>query len=304
MKNNYIFKIMTLHDLYVQFIENNQENRDVFSRIKYLDTSLQSKEVVFCYFDKNKIIVSLVLEKDTIYDNIFYNKFIAVDPSYARQGLAKKLIEEQFIYVKNENGSLINSKYSPQGFMYIKKYIDLYANLYKVNSYEFGTDEKLVLEDSNLKNKIKCTLLISPPGGGKTTWIKNNASTQEDIYDDISVNKNALSEIDKSIREKRDILIADVNLCDHNILKKAWQTLLNIADNNNMGVNFQNIVFLGEKEEYLNNIIARNDARNVKASLERFYPLLDNLITQQFIGDFYKVKVFKNSLKLSNNNKV
>ena len=70
-----------------------------------------------------------------------------------------------------------------------------------------------------------------------------------------------------------------------------------------MGINFENIIFLGEKQDYLNNIIARNDERNVIASLERFYPLLDDLISQQFIGNFYKVKVFKNSLKLSNNHK-
>lgn len=304
MKNNYMFKIMTLDEIYTQFIQKNVENENIFSSIKFLDKSLQFKEIVFCFLDKNKIIALLGLDQDNIENNLFHNKFISVDPLYTDQGLAKKLIEEQFIYIKNKRGLLINSKYYHQDFLYIKKYVDLYSLLYKVKVQDFGIDEKIEMQETKLKDEINCTFLISPPGGGKTTWIKNNSSNKEDIYDDISLNKNAIKEISISIREKRNLLIGDVNLCDYDILKKAWQTLLRIGDEEKIEVIFKNIVFLGEKEDYLNNIILRNDSRNVKSSLDRFHPLLANLISKQFIGEFCKVEVFKSALKLGNTNKL
>ena len=119
-------------------------------------------------------------------------------------------------------------------------------------------------------NKLYCTLLISPPGGGKSTWLANH--NYDLFFDDMSVLPNGLKDFSEQIKANQQVAIADINFCDYEILKKAWGKLREIAEKKGLDVEFKHVVFIGEKEQYFKNVETRNDGRNVKASIERFYP--------------------------------
>lgn len=125
-------------------------------------------------------------------------------------------------------------------------------------------------------DKIYCTLLISPPGGGKSTWLKTN---QYDLaFDDMSVLPNGLKDFAAQIKANQQVAIADINLCDYEILKKAWEKLSEIAESKYLYIEFSHVLFIGEKQQYFKNVDTRNDGRNVKASIERFYPHIQELV--------------------------
>lgn len=125
-------------------------------------------------------------------------------------------------------------------------------------------------------NKIYCNLLVSPPGGGKSTWLRTH---QYDlVFDDMSVLPSGLKDFEEQIKANQQVAIADINFCDYEILKKAWGKLSEIAKNKNLNIEFSHILFIGEKQQYFKNVDTRNDGRNVKASIERFYPHIQKLV--------------------------
>lgn len=279
MKKNNTFKILTLKKLHENYLKD-EKNKDVFQRLKYLDTSLRADDLMFCIFDDKKLVAVLGLEKKK--ENIFINQYVCVDPEYRQQGFATYLLEQQIIYVKKNDGVFINSRYSPEGKKYIKKYIDLYGQYYNVIINEF--DEKEIRKFQS-ESVIECTLVISPPGGGKTTWIKNHEENFSLILDDISLNKNALHEIEECVSKNESFVIGDINLCDYEILKRSWQTLFKIGNKYKKEISIHHVVLTGDKQTYLNNIKYRDDGRNVLASFERFYPRVLELKEKNFISD-------------------
>jgi hypothetical protein len=148
---------------------------------------------------------------------------------------------------------------------------------------------------------IYCTLLISPPGGGKSTWLANH---QYDLlFDDMSVLPAGIKDFTEQIKANQHIAIADINFCDYEILKKAWHKLSQIAQAKGLEIEFKHVLFIGEKDQYFKNVEARNDGRNVKASIERFYPhiqkLVDIDIGPKEVINIHSYKVLANKSKPS-----
>lgn len=149
-------------------------------------------------------------------------------------------------------------------------------------------------------DKIYCTLLVSPPGGGKSTWLKTH---QYDlVFDDMSVLPNGLKDFAKQIKANQQVAIADINFCDYEILKKAWEKLSQIAETKNLNIEFSHILFIGEKKQYIKNVDTRNDGRNVKASIERFYPHIQKLfnidIGKKEVVNIHNYGVLPNKTKI------
>lgn len=97
-----------------------QPNYDVTKRIKYLHFSWNSKEEHFVIFDGKKLIADLSVQVNPYNHKQLWLMHIAVDPAYQNKGLATKLLEELFRYLKLRDLELVRSSPSDQGKLYIQ----------------------------------------------------------------------------------------------------------------------------------------------------------------------------------------
>lgn len=184
---------------------------------------------------------------------------------------SSELLEEAVIYIKAKGGYLSSNN------LVAKDYIKKYA---------LG---------ENKNPTVQCTLLIGPPGSGKSTWLKNH---QYDIFfDDMSVLVNPLKQLENKLKPKVSIAIADINFCDISILKKAWQKIIAIGQSKNINIEFTHVLFIGEKANYVKNVEKRNDGRNVEPSINRFVPYIHKLASEQLLGSKMIIDIKNYDLK-------
>jgi ribosomal protein S18 acetylase RimI-like enzyme len=97
-----------------------QANHDVHKRIKYLHFSWNSKEEHFVIFDGQKLIADLSIQQNPYDKKQIWLMHIAVDPAYQNKGLATRLLEELFKYLKIRDLELVRSSPSDDGKLYVQ----------------------------------------------------------------------------------------------------------------------------------------------------------------------------------------
>lgn len=103
-------------------------------------------------------------------------------------------------------------------------------------------------------------LFVGLPGSGKTYWANKMCDM---VVDDIS----DLSQLPTSEKiGSSDLGITDVNFCDADILTKAVKKLKSMYPTHAIGVSY----FENDPKKCRNNVIYRNDGRNVEGSIKRF----------------------------------
>ncbi len=83
---------------------------------------------------ENKIVALAELEKSPHQgeENIYWIKFISVDPEYQRQGYASKIAEEIFKYARDKGITLQSSSCTEVGFEKLKDKLNELAKKYSV----------------------------------------------------------------------------------------------------------------------------------------------------------------------------
>ena len=123
LQSDFDVKFLSAHEL-EQIIARTQDprqpNHNVTDRIKYLHFSWNSKEEHFVIFDGKKLIADLSIQANPHDKRQIWLMHIAVDPAYQNKGLATKLLEELFRYLKIHDLELVRSTPSDQGKLYIQ----------------------------------------------------------------------------------------------------------------------------------------------------------------------------------------
>ncbi len=102
--------------------------RDLFENIE---------NKVYSIVKNNKEITALgELEKNPYSQNIYWIKFLSVDPKYQGNGYASILAEEIFKFAKNNNISLESSSYTAEGQEKLKAVFRRLAEKFAVNFIE------------------------------------------------------------------------------------------------------------------------------------------------------------------------
>lgn len=105
----------------------------------------------------------------------------------------------------------------------------------------------------------RITLIIGLPGSGKTYLASKMTGY---IIDDIK-------SITQLINTSQDIVISDVNFCDDKILQKSISMLGKRYPTHTISC----IYFENNPEKCRQNVIYRNDGRNVEGTIARFTPI-------------------------------
>lgn len=131
------FKTLCLKSFFEYWIKPFAHNQDIFEgRMNYTHACIDGEDMVFFAHYEDLVIGMLVIHQDEHFDDVWHNLFVSVDKKWQGQGIAKKLLENQFKFISTNGGFLINSKYSNQGHEYLKKYNEIFTKQYNVNFKE------------------------------------------------------------------------------------------------------------------------------------------------------------------------
>ena len=110
------------------------EDGGVFRYFTPRDTILNAEDKFYSLVKIDDKIVGLSeLEKNPNQENIFWIKFISIDPEYQGQGYASKLSEEIFRFAKKNGLTLEASIYNSEGYKKIKPILNRFASEFSVN---------------------------------------------------------------------------------------------------------------------------------------------------------------------------
>lgn len=82
--------------------------------------------------ERDKIVGLSELEISPYEENVFWLKFLSVDPQYQDRGYASKLAEEIFRFVKENGATLEGSIYSKEGLLKLRPLFKKLANKFDV----------------------------------------------------------------------------------------------------------------------------------------------------------------------------
>lgn len=94
-------------------------NQNMINDFYFWETSINGEDIGI-YKKINNEIVGLICM--SLNNNIYKTLYINVKKEYRNKGVAKELINYQLEYIKKNNFKLINSKYTKDGELKIKKY--------------------------------------------------------------------------------------------------------------------------------------------------------------------------------------
>ncbi|MDD3284606.1 MAG: GNAT family N-acetyltransferase [Patescibacteria group bacterium] len=114
----------------------------VFKYFRVSELSENKENKYYSIIKINDIVVGLCeLEKNPYRENIYWIKFLSIDPEYQGMGYASKLTEEVFKFAKKNCFGLESSSYSTDGEEKLKP---LFQKLSKETEVDFiDTDKKL-----------------------------------------------------------------------------------------------------------------------------------------------------------------
>jgi ribosomal protein S18 acetylase RimI-like enzyme len=82
------------------FVDNEDENEGIFSRLKYLHSSEIWDESHFIALDNNKVVGNLAIQLSPYNKAELWLKHVTVDQEYQNQGIATNLAEMLFKYLE------------------------------------------------------------------------------------------------------------------------------------------------------------------------------------------------------------
>ena len=100
-------------------------------RIRYIDIPrllpqvfLPQPQYGICAFSGNEIVGIAGLENDPDKPNTVWSIYVSVDPAYRRRGIAKKLLQHQYRYIRDHELTLVRSSYTQDGKAFLKPFVD------------------------------------------------------------------------------------------------------------------------------------------------------------------------------------
>ena len=120
-----------------------KENSNFFSdrsRLKMINSTLNGESMTCCAFDGKKIVGFCVFDEFKKDHDFLLLENIEVDLEYRNNGIAKRMLEEQFKYIASCRKGVISSMFSRDGLKYIKHKLSSLSDFYGIRYFESELD--------------------------------------------------------------------------------------------------------------------------------------------------------------------
>lgn len=117
-------KTMPGDDLVRYITHSEDENHDVFDRIKYLFPSEMHREIHIVHLDGKRIVSNLALQENPYDDSEYWLKHVSVDEDYRNRGLATELYQKAVELARKNGKAIKRSSSSDMGQKYLSHVVD------------------------------------------------------------------------------------------------------------------------------------------------------------------------------------